>query len=219
MAEGSSIFSYLPYQGLCFFGKVTEVVSATSFRVAMLAGKGDSFFVNYNAYVVRDAGGAGAAPQGEQQTVSAYVSASGLFTTPAFTVALAVGDEILMVNTPVIGGTEITTPSGSTTANWNAAEADVVSIGANDIKYKVKSLLLDINALVGTVTIRMYMQINGVERQVFTQDVSVALDGPGIWLVNGGEMCIHEVLRVTVESDNAADDGAAIAYDYMLEEL
>lgn len=219
MAEGSAVTVLTPYQGLCFWGKVTEVVSPTQFRIAGLAGKGEGFFVNYNAYVVRDAGGAGAAPQGEQQTVSAYVSAYGLFTTPAFTVPLAVGDEILMVNTPVLGGTtEITTPSGSTAANWNAAEADVVSIGADDTNNKVQSLLLDISAMVGTITLRMYMQINGVERQVYTQDVSVALDGPGIWLING-TVYVHEALRVTAESDNAADDGANIGYDYILEAL
>ncbi len=35
-------------------------------------------------------------------------------------------------------------------------------------------------------------------------------------LTSGG---IHEVLRVTAQSDNAGDDGKTIAYDYMLEAM
>ncbi len=115
-------------------------------------------------------------------------------------------------------GSVITPVSGETSAAWNAAEADVVAIGANDTRYRLNSLILDISALVGTATIRLYMQVNGVERQVYFQNVSVALDGPAVWVVNG-LVSIHEVLRVTCESDNAADDGQSIAYDYMLEEL
>ena len=107
---------------------------------------------------------------------------------------------------------------GSTIALWNTAEADIVSIGANDVRNKVHSLVLDINALVGTVTIRLYMQVNGVERQVYSQDFTVAADGPGLWIVNG-TVGIHEVLRVTAQSDNAADDGQTIGYDYMLEAM
>jgi len=219
MAEGSAVTILTPYQGLCFWGKVTEVVSATQFRIAGLAGKGDGFFVNYDAYVVRDAGGTGAAPQGEQQTVGVYSSATGLFTTAAYTANLAVGDEILLVNVPVLGGSStITTPSGVTVANWNAAEADLVSLGANDTNYKVHSLMVGIIFLVGTITIRMYSQLNGTEVQVYSQDVTVAADGPAIWLINGS-VGIHEVLRVTCQSDNAADDGQPIGYDAMLEEL
>lgn len=107
---------------------------------------------------------------------------------------------------------------GTTTDNWQAAEADVVSIGADNTSYKLHSLLLDINALAGTITIRLYMQINGVERRVYQTNFTVAADGPGLWIVNG-TVGIHEVLRVTAQSDNAADNDQAIAYDYMLEAM
>lgn len=109
---------------------------------------------------------------------------------------------------------------GATTASWNAAEADVISIGANDTKYKLHSLMLDVNALDtgATISVRMYSQINGTERKVYDVDFTVGTDPDGIWLVDG-TVGIHEVLRVTAESSSATDDGATIHYDYMLEEM
>jgi len=108
---------------------------------------------------------------------------------------------------------------GSTTEDWNAAEADVVSIGADDTKNKAHSLLVSIHNLVGTViTIRLYMQINGTERLVYSQAFDATTDPPGCWIVNG-TVGIHEVLRCTLQSNAAADDGKAVHYDYMLEEM
>ena len=109
---------------------------------------------------------------------------------------------------------------GTATENWNAAEADIVSIGANDTKNKLHSLLVNISALTAaaTITIRMYTQINGVERKVYDQDFVKDTDPDGIWPVNG-TVGIHEVLRVTAQSDNAGDDGKTIDYDYMLEAM
>jgi len=107
---------------------------------------------------------------------------------------------------------------GSATENWNAAEADIVSIGANDTKNKLHSLLVNISAMTATatITIRMYTQINGTERKVYDQDFVKDTDPDGLWIVNG-TVGIHEVLRVTAQSDNAGDDGKTIDYDYMLE--
>lgn len=109
--------------------------------------------------------------------------------------------------------------SDSTTANWNTAEADVVSIGADDTKYKLHSLLLSIHNLVGTIiTVRLYMEVNGTERKVYEQAFDATTDPPGLWIVNG-TVGIHEVLRVTLQSNNAADNGKAVDYDYMLEAM
>ncbi len=109
---------------------------------------------------------------------------------------------------------------GAATEDWNAAEADIVSIGANDTKNKLHSLVLNISALTAaaTITIRMYMQVNAVERKVYDQDFVKDTDPDGLWVVNG-TVGIHEVLRVTAQSDNAGDDGKAIDYDYMLEAM
>jgi hypothetical protein len=109
--------------------------------------------------------------------------------------------------------------TGSVAANWNAAEADVVSIGADNVRYKLHSLLLSIHNLVGTaVTVRLYMHINGTERKVYEQAFNATVDPPGLWIVNG-TVGIHEALRVTLQSNNAADYGRAVDYDYMLEAM
>ncbi|MBA7587563.1 hypothetical protein ES708_29594 [subsurface metagenome] len=86
-------------QGLVYYGKVTQVDDATHFRVAGLTGFGDAYFTNnYRVYVVRDAAGGGAAPQGEMQPCSAYTSSDGTFTHTTFSVGLAVDDEVLLLH-------------------------------------------------------------------------------------------------------------------------
>jgi len=108
---------------------------------------------------------------------------------------------------------------GSATASWNAAESDVVSIGGKDVRYKLHSLLLSIHNLVGTtISVRMYMLVNGTERKVYEQTFDATTDPPGLWIVNG-TVGIHEVLRVTLQSSSAADNGKAVDYDYMLEAM
>lgn len=109
---------------------------------------------------------------------------------------------------------------GTATENWQTAEADIVSIGANDTSNKLHSLVLNISALTAaaTITIRMYMQVNGVEREVYSQDFVVGTDPDGLWIVNG-TIGIHEVLRVTAQSDTVADNGLDIEYDHMLEAM
>ncbi len=211
--------------GLSYTGTVDAVPGANQFTISSLAGLGAGAFVDlsgvnpYYAFVFRDGGGGGAAPQGEIQPITNYADATGNFTANAFSVPVAVGDEVVILHPSLArifnlyGQPPVT---GSLPANWQAAEQNLVSIGAANTKYKLHSLVLDINALVGTVTIRLYMEVVGVERRVYQQAFTVAADGPGIWIVNG-TMGIHEVLRVTVQSDNAADNGQAVGYDYMLE--
>ena len=92
------------HNGLVFRGTVTTYTDTTHFKVSSLPDYGnaddfpDEFFKDYYAYVVWDAGATGAAPQGESQPVSAYSSLDGGFTHTAFTVPVAVGDEILLIH-------------------------------------------------------------------------------------------------------------------------
>jgi len=88
--------------GLSFYAKVTTYTDTTHFKTTNLVGKGNDFFNAYYVYVVRDAGGAGAAPQGELQAISDYASSDGTCTHSAFTTPLAVDDELLVVH-PFIG--------------------------------------------------------------------------------------------------------------------
>ena len=88
-------------EGLCYYGLITAIPGANQFTVPELAGLGDAKFTGpfpYRVFVLRDAGGAGAAPQSEMQRVTAYVSATGTFTHAAFTVALTAGDEVLIIH-------------------------------------------------------------------------------------------------------------------------
>ena len=111
-----------------------------------------------------------------------------------------------------------TRTTGHTTANWQAAEADLVSIGSAGVDNKVHSLFIDITGIAGTLTVRMYHTIAGIERQVYSQNFTVAADGPGRWSING-TVGIYGVLRVTLQSNNAADNGVDVDYDYILEDM
>ncbi|MFC1932395.1 hypothetical protein ACFLXU_02025 [Chloroflexota bacterium] len=119
------------------------------------------------------------------------------------------------------------TVSGSVTGNWNSGTAtsgetgaDLVSIGANNTKKKLHSLLINIGLLQAgaKVTVKMFMQVNGTERKVYKEEFTKGIDPDGLWIVNG-TVGIHEVLRVEATSNKAADNGAAIEYDYMLEAM
>jgi hypothetical protein len=109
--------------------------------------------------------------------------------------------------------------TGATTADWQTAESNVITIGASNTRYKVLSLLLSIHNLIGTsITVRLYMFVKGVERKVYEQSFNAVSDLPGLWLING-TVGIHEVLRITLKSDNAADNGKSVDYDCMLEAM
>jgi hypothetical protein len=144
-------------------------------------------------------------------------SAHGLAALKVLIDALEAKEDAIKAQTDLLAGEA--PAQGSTTANWNAAESEVVSIGADDARYKLHSFVLSIHNLVGTViTVRLYMEVNGVERKVYEQNFDAAADPPGLWIANGA-VGIHEVLRVTLQSNNAADDGKAVDYDYMLEAM
>jgi hypothetical protein len=246
MAEGSGTTA-VRYD-LAHYGKVTAVTSPTVFTIATLAGFGDGVFAGatapYSVFVLRSNLGLGGAPQGENQLVTGYVSRTGVFTIAGgFTVPIALNDEVLVIHPTIangIGGwaallvianairvqTDKTAGMvpvvGTTVANWGAAAADLITLGADNVRYKVHSLIVQIFGMVGIITIRLFTQVNGVERQVWPVPLAttftVAADGPAIPVING-TWGIHEALRVTVQSSNVADNGVAVAYDAMLEEM
>lgn len=91
-----------PEESLTYYGIVDTVPGANQFTIGALAGLGAGKFAGatnpYAVFVLRDAGGASAAPQGEIRNITVYTTATGVFTTGAFTAAIAVGDEILIIN-------------------------------------------------------------------------------------------------------------------------
>ena len=107
--------------------------------------------------------------------------------------------------------------TGSATGDWETAESGVVTIGSHNARYKVHSLVISISNLVGTaITVRLYMLVNGVECKVYEQAFDATADPPGLWIING-TVGIHEGLRATLQSNDAADNGQAVDFDYMLE--
>ena len=108
---------------------------------------------------------------------------------------------------------------GSITADWQLAEADVMSIGAAGVRYKVHDLTVSIHSLVGTqVRVRLYKKVNGNERKVYDQVFDASADTPGLPIINGS-WAIHNTLRVTLQSNDPADNGKAVDYDFMLEAM
>lgn len=114
------------------------------------------------------------------------------------------------------------TVMGSVTKNWQAAEQDLITIGANGTSNKLHLCLIGIQALIGNIALRAYHRINGVERRIFpipaTTVFTAAGSAPGIPLIDTTG-AITEALRVTVQSDNAADNGQAVTYEYKLEAM
>ena len=113
------------------------------------------------------------------------------------------------------GGYQVGT-AGSTTANWNAAEADLVTIGADNIINQIGSLSIGIMNTTGNLTIKFYMKINGTERELKNLErmVDNVTLGPGVMVITG-TLEIRAALRITVQSDAAGDDGKAITFDYV----
>ena len=109
--------------------------------------------------------------------------------------------------------------TGSATQDWQTAEADVVSIGEAGVSNKVQDLSLNISNLVGTlIIVRLYKNINGVERKLYEQSFNAAAEPPGLPIING-TWATHDVIRVSLQSDNAADNGQTVDYDCLLEAM
>jgi hypothetical protein len=217
--------------GLCYQGTVTAVPGVNQFTIPTLAGLGavkfiDTGLVNqYYAFVLRDAGGAGAAPQGESQPITNYATLTGNFSANAFTVPVNIGDEILIIHpflARIMNLVGLPTATGSQTKNWQAAEQDLVTIGAANVSYKLHLVLVSIANLIGNITIRAYHSIAGTERRIFPIPAATvftaAASAPGIPVIDT-TMAITEALRITIQSDNAADNGQAVDYEYKLEAM
>ena len=138
---------------------------------------------------------------------------------PASQVLTASADQATGIETQtdkLAGAAPVT---GSVTQDWQTAEADVVSIGEAGVSNKVQDLSLNISNMVGAlIIVRLYKNINGVERKVYEQSFNAATDPPGLPIING-TWATHDVIRVSLQSDNAADNGQAVDYDFMLEAM
>ena len=108
--------------------------------------------------------------------------------------------------------------TGSATQDWQTAEADVVSVGEAGVSNKIQDLSLNVSNLVGVLIIRLYKNVNGVERKMYEQSFNAATEPPGLPIING-TWATHDVIRVSLQSDNAADNSQTVDYDCLLEAM
>ena len=122
------------YHGLVYRGTVTTYTDTTHFKVSSFPAYGNAsdfgneFFKDYVIYIVWDAGGAGAAPQGESTPVTAYTSSDGTITHAVFTTPLAVGDEILLIHPDIDATTLIADLDEIKGAGFVTADDSLVAI-------------------------------------------------------------------------------------------
>lgn len=111
--------------------------------------------------------------------------------------------------------------SGDTGAkNWQSeGPLEVCTIGADGEYHRVQSLVLGTGELSGSViTVTLEMEVDGVVNTVYDQGFnrSAGGDPPGLWIING-TLGIHEALVVKLKSNDPADNGKVVKYDYSLE--
>lgn len=111
--------------------------------------------------------------------------------------------------------------------NWNSGVATSGQAGANLFSYGIANqwwrlqeayVLLSAFNAAATVTVRAYMNLMGAEREVMNEDWTVALDPPVIYIIWFWEVEMFGPLRIEAFSDQAADDGLAVPYEYRVKE-
>lgn len=213
-------------QGLVYYGRVTAIPGANQFTCPNLAGLGAGKFEGatnpYNAFIFRSAAGFGAAPQGEYQPITGYLNANGTFTHNAFTVAVAVGDEVLILHPSLVGmiawagaeaeGTVAGLNLNGGVATSGLAGADVYTIvvaGRAEVMCGLVSMRNCTPAAI--ITVRMYTLVDGVDEQIYTQNFTQGVDPNGITPING-HFGINQNLRFEMYSNNAADVAVNVPY-------
>ena len=113
--------------------------------------------------------------------------------------------------------------SATKTANWNsgvatsgAAGADLVTVGAANQWYRLNQFAIissGFNAL-ATVTVRAYMNVAGVNHLILTD--SWVMPEEVIFLSWWFDTEFFGPMRVEILSNQAADDGLAVTYEYRI---
>lgn len=128
----------------------------------------------------------------------------------------------MIINTK--GGGETLTPfPGSVVHNWYSGIAtsgrkggDVITIGTagEATKYYKCSVSTHNFALGANINIRMYNQVNGIERICYDDYFSVGTDPVDLMPILG-RIGVYGTFRIEASSDKAADDGIAMDYEYI----
>lgn len=119
--QGNPAISDYQVAGLLYKGDVTAVPLPNQFTIPTLKGLGAGLFADatapYQAFVARTAGGAGAAPQGQMQPITGYVDGTGVFTAAPFTVAVGIGDLVMIVHPRLAEVLKLVTSVGDPSAH------------------------------------------------------------------------------------------------------
>jgi len=227
--------------GVSFRGIVTAVNPGVSFTISTLAGIGTGAFVDANspwyAYVFRDAGGVAAAPQGEQKKVTGYTSATGLFTTDAFTANVEVGDDIVIMSNKIASIENIIADTNEMQTDWvNGGRLDLLidelttQGDTNETKLDSVIAVTESNEITGTLS---YLDAGG-EQTILEQTISTRRRIDSIWLdavnmtQNGTIIFYHKIdasnyrefdrheFTVATDSDGILIDGFTVNNDWKM---
>ena len=205
---------------LAYFGVVTRIISATQFVAAGLAGLGDGALVGYAAYVLAKADGTITAPHAEQPAVTAYVSSSGTFTHAAYTVSLAVGDQLLLlhrnISTRLAGGETVATHNHANNVAWQT----VVTINPAGLRRKIHSIWLNFVNLTQNTIYRLSYNYGGLGYEVFDSNAAApwtpAMDNGVIIAVNS--VIAHE-FRLEIQSQVLEGAARDVPYEVYWEDM
>lgn len=160
----------------------------------------------------------------DESLIEAAITAAHGTTDALVTTVDGVVDAVKAQTDKLAGETPV---DDTTTANWQSGTAtstetggDLVTLGTVSVWKKLHSLIVDISALTAaaTITVRLYKLVNGAERGIYNQDFVKGVAPDGLWIVNG-TLVIYGQVRVEVQSNNASDNGSAVAYEYDLEDM
>lgn len=98
-SKGALLSTGIVFRGTATGGATTSVVCGDTTGLSNLIGFGTDFFKNrYWIQILKNANSAGNAPEGEIRRVTAYATATGTFTTDAFSAAVEASDEFLVLH-------------------------------------------------------------------------------------------------------------------------
>lgn len=197
---------------LAYNGTVTTYTDTTHFASTDLTGFGDDYFGGPNngwfVYVVRDAGGAGAVPQGEMKACTAYTSSTGAFTHYAFSAPLAADDEVILIHELVAETKDILREIISQAISANAGSGSETSVipllAVAGLQRVLRHLRLGLPADPGaeSVTVKLYEEINSAKTNVdsFTLDTSNYGEYHSLMDMFGVQEIAGDVIDITVQS-------------------
>lgn len=192
-------------------GTIDSVTVAPTFTVASLAGYGNDYFNGWFAYVVWDSAGGSAAPQGESQVITDYVSSTGAFAHAAFTAALVAGDKML------ISVADPTLPGDATAANQTTIITETDKLKGDEITGNTGAILhateTDCSAVIGQSGERAILQggiVRGIQLLAAGKKATIR-----VYKYNGGTWDLVDSFDVTKDSLMEANIGQATHNDYM----